>query len=202
MIKHLCRARVVVAALTMVTSIYPISVASVAQTPQPPLETTPSSELEPEYNFVVAVLDPTGPRLIDLERQKLAVATKVRAFGFGGAQVSYMIAGDKSPVRFPANRQVEFVVRVESRATDPQKQIQFLRWQPKEGNRYLPMAKASAFGGSKSTMEDSIVKFSAEKYGQSSFRFKSTTTLPPGEYAVGAQAGEAFCFGIDAVGTD
>ncbi len=197
MTRHLLR---VVGVLAMATTFFIVPVPGIAQTAPPPTEKSPSPEPEPEYNFVIAALDSTGPRLIELERQTPDVATKVRGLGFGGAQSGYVVPSEKSTVRFPANRQLEFVIRVESRATDPQQQIQFIHWQPKEGNRYLIMAKASAFRGGRSTVDESAIKFSAEKYGQSSFRFWPIKPLPPGEYAVSSpKTADAFCFGIDPV---
>ncbi len=193
-----------VAVLTTVTSILvpPVSLAQTVPPPSDPSDTSAAFQPEPEYNFVISVLDLSAPRLIELERQTPEVQVKVKGLGFGGAQGDYVVPGAKSAVRFPADRQIEFVIRVESRSTDPQQQIEFFRWQVKKGNRHLMLAKVSTFRGSKGSVEESAIKFATEKYGQASFRFWPTKPLPPGEYAVSSPYTEdSFCFGVDPVAT-
>jgi hypothetical protein len=66
---------------------------------------------EPEYNYVIFYLDPTGV-LIPLERQKAGIELKTKFGGFGGMQSGTNYKGSKSPVRFRVGQEILFVVRV------------------------------------------------------------------------------------------
>ena len=80
--------------------------------------------VEPEYVGVVFSFDPDARKLVPLERQQANTQAKAKALGFGGASVSLMFAGAKSPVRFRVDQKLEFVFKIDaaSKGVEPERQ--------------------------------------------------------------------------------
>ena len=154
---------------------------------------------EPEYIGVFAFLDPGTSNLQDLERQTPEAKVKVKAFGYGGAESSMQIKGDRSPIRFKTNQKLEFIVRTASQQIDPMSLIQLFSFTPNKGMRRLMMAKVGSIGmSSKAVTNQSAISFNVAKYGDSSFKVVPANTLSPGEYCLSTSTStDAFCFGID-----
>jgi hypothetical protein len=162
---------------------------------------------EPEYINVFFALSPTDGALVPLERQTGAVKGKLRGLGFGGMTASVEVKSEKSSIRFKADLQPSFVVRLASPQTDPSGAVRFFSWQPKKGVRSLVIGEGGGFTAVKVGSGESYIEFDAARYGESSVRISPTKPLAPGEYGFGAAlaldaAGlssnyNSFSFGID-----
>ncbi len=153
---------------------------------------------EPEYVNSAFRLD-ANAALTPLERQTGHPVTKPQGLGHVASKV-LVFPGDRSPVRFTAGDNLEFVVRVERRDVDPQTSIQFYILKPAKGKRELIVVKAGSMGiSSKSTIGESALAFEATKYGEFSFKIRSISALPPGEYTISTSTSrDGYCFGVDA----
>jgi hypothetical protein len=165
---------------------------------------------EPEYLGAFFLLDPATGGLTPLERQTGEQNAKVKGMGFGGAEFSMEIRGEKSPLRFKEGQKIEFVVLVSSHQIDPQQVVQLIALESKKGMRKLLVLKAGLSMG-KSLGSEGSVPFLASKYGKSSLKIVPSQDLFPGEYSFsisGSPSGQnllpglgskdVFCFGIDA----
>jgi hypothetical protein len=134
-----------------------------------------------------------------LERATAVQQTRVRAFGFGGAESHYSFAGESSPVRFKSGQPVEFVVRVAAQDQDPQTFVQFYSLKAGNGERILPMVNVGAFAiRSGDTSHAQAVVFDAAKYGTNFFKIAPSQPLSPGEYSLStAGTNNSFLFGVD-----
>jgi hypothetical protein len=166
---------------------------------------------EPEYVNAFVFLETDGS-LKPLERQTAKPSAKIKALGFGGAQSSYVVTGEQSPVRFSADTTFRFVVRPMSATfpggaaggandVDPATIVQLYRLKVSKGQRTLQIGKAGLFTGSKSNQEESSIPLEILKYGERSVIMRPLKPLPPGEYMWAANAAfvvpQGYCFGVD-----
>lgn len=155
---------------------------------------------EPEYTNSFFFLDKDGG-LKPLERQAAKIDTKVKGLGFGGGESNYVLPNERSAVRFPANMNLQFVVRPEPNNADPATILQLYSLKVAKGKREVQVAKVRAFSGGKHTLGNVAVGFDFTKYGENSVLLKPQGTLAPGEYMWAAHATlmvpQAYCFGID-----
>jgi hypothetical protein len=162
---------------------------------------TSSKPLEPEYINSFFLLDSTGS-LKPLERQTAGHRGKVKALGFGGAEMSYTVDGDRSPVRTSAGAPLALVVKLENHDVDPGNLVELFTLKAAKGERELVIAKHHFMGSTKVDIQGQQVALQFSKYGQSSVKITTSAPLPPGEYAMGikGQTGMplAYCFGVDA----
>jgi hypothetical protein len=132
-----------------------------------------------------------------LERATAVQQSRVRGFGFGGAEVHYSFAGEGSPVRFKAGQRLEFIVRVAAQDRDPQSFFQLFALKQINGERVLPMASGTMFG-STDTHHEQDRPFDAEKYGTNFFKIVPSVPLAPGEYGLGTSDSQTcFLFAVD-----
>lgn len=154
---------------------------------------------EPEFTGVVYFLDSTTGNLIDLERQLPVAKSKMKAFGYGGMNISLEMDGEKSPIRFKSNQKLKFVVRVIDPREDPNGTFGISSYESKKGKRVKSVIKVKPLGLGTSTPnapQTLEVKFS--RYGESSMTMEILSEFVPGEYCVGHASSKAnFCFGID-----
>jgi len=153
---------------------------------------------EPEYIGIVFSLDPAGT-LSPLERQQANIQTKVKAFGYGGAQSSSVFKGPKSPVRFKAGQDIQFVVRLNVPGIEPDSLVKLNVLKVSKDQREIIMAKVGSMGmSSKSTSGESLCTLNFTKYGEQSLKFAPAVSLEPGEYVITTMGGQSgFLFGID-----
>jgi len=153
---------------------------------------------EPEYVGIVFVLDPAGT-LSPLERQQENIQTKVRAFGYGGAQSPSVFRGPKSHVRFKTGQNIEFVVRLNISGIEPDRLVKLNILMVSKDQCEIIMAKVGSVGMiSKSTTGESLCTLNFAKYGEQSLKFAPSVSLEPGEYAITSMDGQSgFLFGID-----
>lgn len=160
---------------------------------------------EPEFLGTFFLLDSTTGKLVPLERQTLVQNAKIKAMGLGGAKMSMMISGDRSPVRFKEGQPLNFVVLTSSQQIDPQGIIHLFSLESTKYQRRLEMAQIGLFSGGSTSSQTSAIAFNALKYGISSFKISPIESLFPGEYvltgamssSLGGSSTDGFCFGID-----
>lgn len=131
-----------------------------------------------------------------LERQRIVVNARIRLGGLGGIKSNYEMPGARSPVRFAAGQQVEFIVRVASQEADPQTYISFYRLDSKKKKRIVTAMRAD-YGGATNTLNRHSVAFDARKHGTQFFRLVPLGPLTPGEYMITATSQDGFLFGVD-----
>ncbi len=155
---------------------------------------------EPEFDNVFTAL--VDGKLVPIEKQNATLHAGGGGFIVAGAKASYIINGEKSPVRFSSSQAVEFVVRTPLAATnaDPSTLFSLHRLETKKKNRELQFMSGhfSPVGGSFSTNQSqNLVPVTFSKYGSGSIKIKADK-LPPGEYALSYISPQVvYCFGID-----
>ena len=156
------------------------------------------SSKDPEYVNQFFLLDKTG-NLTPLERETARASTKVHGLGFGGADASYVIPDEHSPVRVRGDEIPRFVVRMEKHDVDPATVVQFYSIKVAKNQRQLQIVRAR-FGGGKSKMQESAVPFDVTKYSDASIIVTPRQALPPGEYLLTIYPehnnGTVYCFGV------
>jgi hypothetical protein len=168
----------------------------------PPLFTLMAQEnmkvQEPEYVHVVLSLDPATGALQPLERQKLNVSGKLKAFGLGGATSKVIFEGAKSPIRFKADQKIQFVVRGLSAGIEPDSQVNLDVLTSSKNERGIVTMKVGLLSGAKTTMGQTLRPLTFSKYGEQSTKFSPEQPLEPGEYVITTKGGSTgFLFGID-----
>ena len=149
----------------------------------------------------------SSAQLVPLESQVVRIKHKFHALGFTGVTAVYQVGGEKSPVRLKAEREPEFVVRLQGKV-DPLEFVQFYRFEGIDGSRVLPIEDFDALGRpTKISIASATIDFNAVKYGASSFKLTPIQMLAPGEYCLTVRLAtkqenrsSGFCFGIDKVG--
>jgi hypothetical protein len=155
---------------------------------------------EPEYNGNFAARDIATGRYIALERLTPTPETRVRGWGFGGAESIIYASGASSNVRFHVGQRIQFVMKVASQDEDPQNLIQFSSLVVKNDRRTLPVVDVHGMFATKaeSMARKYAVPFIASKQGKNFFSVEPSAPLAPGEYWISATSiQDAFCFGVD-----
>jgi len=142
---------------------------------------------EPEYVSVFYLLRPSG-EAVDLERQTPNLIPK-------GIRSLLVIPGEKSPVRFGASDEMQFIVRVAEDLDKATATMQLFRFEVQRGRREL-LAK------NEDLLKNRIgLKIRSEKYGTSSLKVVPSQRLAPGEYCLSRSTiSQGYCFGVDAPG--
>jgi len=152
---------------------------------------------EPEYVNVVLYLDPATGALQPLERQKPNSSTKVKALGLGGATGKIVFEGARSPIRYKAGEEIQFVVRGLSSEVEPDSQVGLRVLVVSKNERGIVSMKVT-LGGAKSMQGEAARRLTFSKYGERSTRFSPAQPLEPGEYVINIKGGSTdFLFGID-----
>jgi len=158
---------------------------------------------EPEYFGTIYWYDATANKLNPLQRQKLTLASKTKALGFGGMKAVSQTDGAKSNVRFAAGQGLDFVLQA-SPTLDPHMLVEIVKFNEKGNHRELTQAESGPlYGGligkgGVHQVDKSSVAFQVKKYSASSIEISPAEPLGPGEYAVRSPgSADVFCFGID-----
>ena len=158
---------------------------------------------EPEYFGQVYWYDAAANKLNSLQRQKLTLASKTKALGFGGMKAVSQTDGPKSNVRFTAGQGLAFVLQA-SPTVDPQTLVEIVRFDQKGNHRELTQAESGPiFGGyigkgGGHQVDKARVPFHVKKYSAASIEISPAEPLQPGEYGVRSPGSyDVFCFGID-----
>jgi hypothetical protein len=155
---------------------------------------------EPEFAEVFVALD--SGKLIPLERQTASVQGSGGGFMVASSKAAYVVAGNKSPVRFHSGQALDFVVRtaIASTTVDPSTLYVLRKMDSKKKNREIVFSTGhfSPLGGSVNTnLAQGSLPVTFTKYGASSIKV-TAGALSAGEYALSrASALDVFCFGVD-----
>ena len=151
---------------------------------------------EPEFPDVFFAQ--TQEALVPLERQAATQNVKAGGFVVGNGKASVVVQGSHSPMRLTGQR-LSFIVKPQSVAIDPSEVYHLRRLTSRKSTRevILSTIHARPLGATSKTMNDSLVEFSATRFGEASLKF-SIDALEPGEYAFAKAGGRTlFCFGVD-----
>src|ERR1700683_37471 len=124
---------------------------------------------EPEYFGSVYWYDAAANKLSLLQRQKLSMASKTKALGFGGMKAVSQTDGPSSNVRFTAGQSLEFVVQAPPTG-DPQTLVEIVKFNVKGNHREITQAESGPlFGGyvgkgGVHQVDKSRVPFQVKKY--------------------------------------
>jgi|HubBroStandDraft_1064217.scaffolds.fasta_scaffold671807_1 hypothetical protein len=154
--------------------------------------------VEPEYINTFSSLQPDAT-LKPLEREAVAVATKIHGLGYGGAESLYEVQGEHSSVRYSSSALPPIIVKIANGGQDPADTITLYPLKVAKGQRQLQMMRAHLFSGAKSTMQGKQIPLNFAKYGDASLKVAPASPLAPGEYAIVSTSASqiAYCFGID-----
>lgn len=173
----------------------------VQQTIQGTSSTTPSLDnLNQIYQYNKASNTVTA-----LERVQADQKTKMKAFGYGGATVAYEVQGEKSPIRFPANDNISFIVNSGGNAPDF---ILYKLESKKKTRSAATMKTKGAFNGafgSGGVMQggNNSLAFNITQLKAGVYQITPSTKLESGEYffanksTAGTLTIEVYAFGID-----
>lgn len=155
---------------------------------------------EPEYIGGVFHLDPAGT-LTPLERQQINTAFETKALGFGGGQSRITFKGSRSPTRFTAGQEIQFVVRLNAPGgIEPDSLVNLDVLKVAKDERAIVTVKVGpmGLGGAKTRKGETLQSLKFSKYGEQSLRVSPAEPLEPGEYVITTRGGPgAFLFGID-----
>ena len=155
----------------------------------------------PQFDSVFYRYDHAAGKLVDLEHQLAAAASKPKALGLAGYKAFFYLRGAKSSVRFQASDAPEFVVSLPNRM-DPHT-IQFFVLRQRKDQRELVEQESNrpsplGVGASHNILDRSEVPIEIRKYGESSYRLIPSSPLAPGEYAFSFSTNNvAYAFGVD-----
>jgi len=141
--------------------------------------------------------------MVPLEREPVGTGTRVKGLGFGGAEASYQIQNERSPVRFAAGAPIQIIVKLENHEVDPATMVVLYPLKPGKGKRQILIAGVGFMAlHSKSDLQTKQQQMTFTKYGQASLKIVPSAPLAPGEYAIAVQSKDqqptAYCFGVDA----
>ena len=158
---------------------------------------------EPEYFGAVYWYDAAANKLSPLQRQKLTLASKTKALGFGGMKAVSQTDGAKSNVRFTVGQVPEFVFQAPQNV-DPQMLVEIVKFDEKGNHREITQAESGPIfagyigKGGIHQVDKSSVAFQVKKYSGSSIEISPAEPLQPGEYGVRRpNSADIYCFGID-----
>jgi hypothetical protein len=155
---------------------------------------------EPQFGDVFFGLD--AGKLVPLEKETAAIEGKGGGFMVATAKAFWEVPGAKSPVRFEANKPLEFVVRspLANIGSDPSSVLYLRRMDSKKKTReivYMTGHFSPIGGSSKTNLSAGILPLTFDRYGTGSIKI-TTAPLPPGEYALSMSYGQTlYCFGVD-----
>ena len=161
---------------------------------------TQDTQPEPDVGDAFFRLD--AGKLVPLERETAAIEGKGGGFMVATAKAFWEVPGSRSPVRFEANKPLEFVVRspLASGAEDPSAVLLLRKMDSKKKTReiiYMTGHFSPIGGSAKTNLSEGVLQVTFAHYGVQSFKI-TTTPLQPGEYALSVSYGQIFyCFGLD-----
>jgi hypothetical protein len=133
---------------------------------------------EPEFDDVFYQLN--AGKLISLERETAAIRGKASGFVVMSTKAVSEFPGAKSPVRFPPDQPIDFLVRspLATSTVDPNTLYVLRKLNPKKKSRELVImaGKVTPIGGSaKTDLAQSVLPVTFARYGASSIKI---TTRP------------------------
>ena len=192
----------IIEAMVNKTSLVTNSSPIVAATGQslPPAKTSASNLPEPEIIGAVYFYD-AAHKLMALEKSTATMRTHTKALGYGGAQTTFEIDGDKSKVRINSGNAPAFIVNTGGGTGDG---FVLYKVETKKGKRQAIAATFSSFSGMKGSK--GIMPVDVKMVKPNIFQLIPSATLDKGEYFfAGKSAGNAlsststdvYAFGVD-----
>ena len=171
-------------------------------TPLALLAQAPSLVVEPDFSNSFFFLQPDSS-LKPLQRESMALNSKIKFMGYGGAEATYQIQGEHSPLRI-ASASTPFIIVKLDGSSDPANIVSIYPLQVGKGQRSLAFLKTHFLGtGMKNKMQGKDIPFTYERYGQGSVKITMSSPLAAGEYGIVLASGMnqpqpfAYCFGVD-----
>lgn len=157
-----------------------------------------SVQFGPAYAGVIeAVVD---GRRVPLERQTATASFKTKAFGFGGGQANFEVAGPASRIRIRNEQKFFFISRFSDRSLNPQSIFELYTMRVKKHARIIPYIAVGALGlgKAKDQSQDSKIPLVFEPFQKEFVKIQPASPIPPGEYFFTGQEGlTGYAFGVD-----
>lgn len=162
---------------------------------------------EPEFIGEINLVNDSDSIATLLEKQTVKIKTKAGAslylFGIGSVKSRINIEGDKSNVRAKDKEPFTLIVRSIDNNSDPVSIISVFKFDIYGKARRAELSSSNTFGGV-SENNLSAIKYSAKRYGKSSYALK-LKNITPGEYGIIVRNPNikdekmviVSCFGID-----
>ena len=140
--------------------------------------------LEPDFEGeVVGVYSDGSSKKLEKHNVQMRTGGGVYIAGFAASKskTKIMIEGGRAGVRFRPGEPFSLIVRAKDNKADPMSIVRIFRMKGTKKNRSAVIAAIGSFTVNSNTME--YLTFSAEKYGESSYRLTFDET-PAGEYGI------------------
>ncbi|MFN8889857.1 MAG: hypothetical protein ACK5WF_20540 [Cyclobacteriaceae bacterium] len=145
-------------------------------------------------------------KLLDFEKADASFEKKIKALGYGGAEIYYSVNGQKSTVRLNQNSTLKIIIKLEDNS-DHAERFHICIGELKKSNRKFASFHYSTLGGFKPIIEKRI-QLTSRKIRDKVFELSLEKPLPTGEYAIFSYSTEDLgvainsgariaCFGID-----
>lgn len=138
---------------------------------------------EPEYMNQLYYYQPASGALSALEKGEVAMKTKAKFGGVGGASTAYVMQGNKSTFRVAAGDQLSFAVKTDNNMMmDISSMIVLYKFDIKSGSRQVVL-QSSGFMGKNSNSSQQGIKCHVKKTATGVYLLVPEKPLASGEYA-------------------
>ena len=137
--------------------------------------------LEPEFEGEVVGVFPDGSsKKLEKHNVRMRTGAGVYIAGFAASKskTKVLVEGGSASVRFDAAQPIALIVRAKDNKADPMSIVRVFRMKK---NRSAVISAVGSFSVNSNTMD--YLRFSAEKYGESSYRL-TFDERPAGEYGI------------------
>ena len=127
--------------------------------------------LEPEFEGEVVGVFPDGTsKKLEKHNVRMRTGAGVYIAGFAASKskTKVLVEGGSASVRFDGSQPVALIVRAKDNKADPMSIVRVFRMKSTKKNRSAVISTVGSFSVSSNTMD--YLRFSAEKYGESSYR--------------------------------
>ena len=140
-----------------------------------------AQSLEPEFEGEVVGVFPDGSsKKLEKHNVRMRTGAGVYIAGFA-SKTKVLVEGGSASVRFDASQPIALIVRAKDNKADPMSIVRVFRMKSTKKNRSAVISAVGSFSVNSNTMD--YLRFSAEKYGESSYRL-TFDERPAGEYGV------------------
>lgn len=105
----------------------------------------------------------------------------IAGFAASKSKTKVLVEGGSASVRFDAAQPIALIVRAKDNKADPMSIVRVFRMKSTKKNRSAVISAVGSFSVNSNTMD--YLRFSAEKYGESSYRL-TFDERPAGEYGI------------------
>ena len=140
--------------------------------------------LEPEFEGEVVGVFPDGSsKKLEKHNVRMRTGAGVYIAGFAASKskTKVLVEGGSASVRFDAAQPIALIVRAKDNKADPMSIVRVFRMKSTKKNRSAVISAVGSFSVNSNTMD--YLRFSAEKYGESSYRL-TFDERPAGEYGI------------------